>query len=206
MAIFLTVRSEDSRWWLIAAAILSLHIVHIPYWYDGIQQWHYVFETGPLWLLLFARATSVLNVAWNQSGRASLVVWWWGLVVVSLSTAYLPETPFWMQSRMGVETEQAAFSRMKYRGFRQLIERRVTEPKALILIEHDPADRHIDYVFNEPDLQGNQRFLFGRFLPKKKKLAKIELAKIVSRFPDRACYLYRVKQGTFERVSQAVKK
>ena len=88
---------------------------------------------------------------------------------------------------------------MKYHGLRQLVEDRVTEPKALILLEHDPADRHIDYVFNEPDLQGNQRFLFGRFLPKKMKLEEI-----VAKFPSRACYLYRVKQRTFERVSQAI--
>jgi hypothetical protein len=199
VAIFLTVRPDDYRWWLIGAAILSLHIVHIPYWYAGIQQWHYVFETGPLWILIFARSTSVLNVAWNQTGRASLMVWWGGLVVISLSTAYFSETPFWIQSRISVETEQATFSRMKYHGLRQLVEDRVTEPKALILLEHDPADRHIDYVFNEPDLQGNQRFLFGRFLPKKMKLEEI-----VAKFPSRACYLYRVKQRTFERVSQAI--
>ncbi|MCA9007263.1 MAG: glycosyltransferase family 39 protein, partial [Planctomycetaceae bacterium] len=34
-----------TRWWLIFASIVSLHVVHIPYWYDGIMHWHYVFET-----------------------------------------------------------------------------------------------------------------------------------------------------------------
>src|SRR5690606_28082816 len=35
----------DRRWLLIAAAIISLHAVHVPYWYDGIMHYHYVFES-----------------------------------------------------------------------------------------------------------------------------------------------------------------
>ena len=32
--------------WLILAAIVSLHAAHIPYWFVGIEQHHYVFEGG----------------------------------------------------------------------------------------------------------------------------------------------------------------
>ena len=42
---------------LVAAAIVSLHAVHVPYWFEGIMGWHYVFESAPLWVLLVAEAT-----------------------------------------------------------------------------------------------------------------------------------------------------
>lgn len=187
---------ENPRWWLILAAIVSLHLAHVPYWFDGIAHWHYVFESGPLLLLLFARASQLLFRAWNSSGRGWMPVWWFGLIVVSLSTAYFSNTPFWPEGRIDQRVRQIAFSRWKYRQFHQLIDNRVHDPKALILIEHDPADRHIDYVSNEPNLQGDQQFLYGRFIPERMKLSEI-----VKAFPDRACYLYRVRERRLVRVS-----
>src|SRR5271155_19137 len=50
-------RSHRATWSdrkLIAASVVSLHVVHVPYWFVGIMGWHYVLETAPLLLLLFA--------------------------------------------------------------------------------------------------------------------------------------------------------
>ncbi|MBX3440450.1 MAG: hypothetical protein KF861_23370, partial [Planctomycetaceae bacterium] len=55
--VLLTVDLWSGDWRLIIASILSLHVVHIPYWFEGIMGWHYVFESAPFWLLLFAGTT-----------------------------------------------------------------------------------------------------------------------------------------------------
>lgn len=197
LSVFLaSAQRDDRRWWLIPAAIVSLHLAHVPYWYDGIAHWHYVFESGPLWLLLFARSTQFVCASWRSAGRGWMPVWWGALVAVSLSTAYFSHTPFWPVGRVDAEVANIAFSRWKYRQFHDLIERRVQEPQALILIEHDPADRHIDYVTNEPDLQGDQRLLFGRFLP-----GQTDPDTIAETFPNRAIYLYRVRTARLEQIS-----
>ncbi|MCH8828184.1 MAG: hypothetical protein IID45_01260 [Planctomycetes bacterium] len=187
---------DDGRWRLIAAAIVSLHLFHVPYWYAGIQNWHYVFESGPLWLLLFVLATQRLFETWSIGRRPWMALWWCGLVAISLTTAYAPSNPFWTISRVDAEVEKIAFSRLKYHHLRDIIQDRVTDAKALILIEHNPDVIHIDYVSNEPDLTGGQRFLFGRFRP-----GQTDLVAVMRAFPDRSCYLYRVKQNTFERIS-----
>ncbi|GAB4136705.1 MAG: hypothetical protein Tsb009_03840 [Planctomycetaceae bacterium] len=196
--LFLMVPPDDIRWWLVPLAIVSLHLVHIPYWYDGIQHWHYVFESGPLWLLIFARATSLVHRCWNETNRRSLKVWWWGLVMVALSTAYVSESPCWNSSRVQTEAMQAGYSRYQYWKFQRIVEKQVREPRALVLIEHDPADRHIDYVNNQSGFTDEQPLLFGRYLPEKMNLRDIARA-----FPNRAIYLYRVKQRTFEKIADA---
>lgn len=82
-------RHEDARWKWIGLSILSLHAVHVPYWFDGIMHWHYVFETAPLLLLLTAGATCTLLRAWRDEGRSMLSVWWLGLLMMALATAYV---------------------------------------------------------------------------------------------------------------------
>ena len=67
----------DSRWRLVAAAVLTLHAVHVPYWFTGIMNWHYVFETGPLLLLIFAVTSQQLLRAWRQDGAQFLMPAWW---------------------------------------------------------------------------------------------------------------------------------
>ncbi|HXY36387.1 MAG TPA: hypothetical protein VEI07_19275, partial [Planctomycetaceae bacterium] len=58
----------------------------------------------------------------------------------------------------------------------------------LVLIQGDPADRSIDYVVNDPQLDAP--ILRGRFRP-----GKTDLAKVRAAFPDRALFLFDVKSG-----------
>src|SRR3972149_7963546 len=69
---------RDRRWWLVPAATISLFAMHVPYWFVGVMNWDYVFESGPLWLLMFAGATQWLFEAWGSAGGRALPVWWGG--------------------------------------------------------------------------------------------------------------------------------
>ena len=86
-----------------------MHVVHIPYWFDGIMHWHYVFETGPLWCLLFAAATFVLISCWRTAERTAMNVWWAVVVAVAVMVSHIPLDPFWRVSLLEVGTKEIAF-------------------------------------------------------------------------------------------------
>ena len=154
---------QDKRWWLILAAILSLHAVHIPYWYDGIMHWHYVFESGPLLLLVLASATQTFVRDVNQRNRSWLVTWWGAVIGAAVFVNWVSFPPFWSPSRVEAGLNELAFARQKYYAFQETIRRSVTEKPAIVLIEPDPSDRHIDFVVNAPSLDAE--ILLGRFRP-----------------------------------------
>lgn len=148
------------RWWLILAAILSLHAAHIPYWYAGIMEWHYVFETGPLLCLAFAASTWILFTNWTEQRRSLMRIWWAACVVASMLVTFTNIDPLWLRSRLANAILETSFSRLKYHDFHELIENQVTERPALVLVQHDPSDIHIDYVTNDPGL--DSEIIFGR--------------------------------------------
>jgi hypothetical protein len=184
----------DPRWRFVAAAVLTLHAVHVPYWFVGIMNWHYVFETGPLLLLIFAVTSQQLLRCWRESRRVLMPAWWAALIATAVVTNWLPFDPFWSLSRVDRGVEEITFARLHYAGFQRMIDQAVTRRPALLLIEGDPADRSLDYVVNDPDLTAP--VLRGRYRP-----GKTDLAQVRSAFPDRTLYLYQVKTGQLKRVA-----
>ena len=149
-----------ARWWLIPAAILTLHLAHVPYWYDGILHWHYVFESGVLWCLVAAAATSILVRTFHRLDRPGMSVWWGTVILTAVLINTTSVSPFWFTSRVEAGTQQFAYARMKQSAFRTLVQQNVTHQPALVLVRHDPFDRHNDYVSNHPSLTGP--ILYGR--------------------------------------------
>jgi hypothetical protein len=184
----------DPRWRLVAASVLTMHAVHVPYWFTGIMNWHYVFETGPLLLLMFAVTSQQLFLVWRQSRRFLMPAWWTTLTVAAVVTNWFPFDPFWSASRIEGGIEEVAFSRLHYAGFQRMIDETVTDRPALLLIEPDPADRSIDYVYNDPDLSAP--VIRGRYVP-----GKTDLAKVYAAFPNRALYVYHVKAQRLEKIA-----
>ncbi|QDT97045.1 ArnT family glycosyltransferase [Gimesia aquarii] len=180
---------KASRWWMIFASIISLHFVHIPYWYDGIMHWHYVFESGPLWALIFARSTQTLFRIWRQIGRPLMFLLWISMLLVAVLTNLTSISPLWTSSKLETVVNNVAFSKLKHFQLQKMIQQypKIEKP-ALILIAHDPADRHIDFVINEPEL--NQSVLMGRY-----RADRDEPAKLQSIFADRQIYLFDVSQN-----------
>ena len=186
-------RLLDTRWWLILAGIVSLHVAHIPYWYDGILHWHYVFESGVLWCLLAAAATLLIVRYSRATDRRWLTVWWLLLLATSATLNQVAVPPFWGTSRLEVGINQFAFPRSRYEFFRKLLDRHATERPALVLVRHDPDDRHLDYVSNHPSLTGD--LLIGR-LPMDRQTSEEDTARAAANaLPDRAIYLFDAKTG-----------
>jgi hypothetical protein len=177
--------------WLILAAILSLHAVHIPYWFVGMEDHHYVFEAGPLGAVWLAVVTIEAARVWNASGHRAMCVWWASVlaaaVVMNWTASSGQQTaPKW-SAPLNQGIESVAFARRKHGRFAELVARRALPGPALVLVEADPADRHIDYVANPPDLQAP--VLIGHYLPD-----LVSVAEVKRLFPDRKLFFYRVRQ------------
>lgn len=177
--------NRELAWKLIAAAIVSLHAIHVPYWFDGIMHWHYVFESSILWLLLAARGIAALVLLYQSTDRPWMIAWIGCLLVTSVSSNYWSFSPYWV-TRQQIGIAELRYSRKIYGEFRRRVDKEVTELPALVLIVPDPADRHMDFVSNEPSLAAP--ILFGRLVE-----AEIPLRTITAAFPERHIYLYDAK-------------
>jgi hypothetical protein len=160
-------------WWLLSgrcrtavsfllAAIVSLHAVHVPYWFVGIMGWHYVLETAPLWLLLVGVMVSDLwRVDWGQRWLSPR---WWaaGLLVIAMAvnTLTVPlvreadgEWLLW-PGRVERLAGEVRYPRVRYAAVREEVDRLRQGASAVVLVLPDPSDRSMDYVTNHPSLAG----------------------------------------------------
>ncbi len=192
----LTIKRWSLDWWLIAAAIASLHLVHIPYWFEGIMGWHYVFESAPLWLLLWAGVSLRLWRGWRATGRRGMQVWGIALLGLSLLVNLVTIVPFW-PARLDVGMAEVGFSRQKYGEVFRSIATHTGGRRALVLVKPDPADRHIDYVVNDPTL--DETILYGRF-PE----SATDLAMIDPLFPDRDLWVFEAATGELRLLRRTV--
>jgi hypothetical protein len=188
--------------WLILAGIVSLHAVHVPYWFVGMEDHHYVFESGALWGA-WTGAVSIAAVReWRSLGR-STVAWWWGATlaaaVITNFTVSLARTvedeataPLW-SAPLEQGISRVLFARHRHGRFAALVARQASPLPALVLVERDPADRHIDYVTNSPDLSGP--VLIGHYLPE-----IVPVAEVKRLFPDRSLFLYLVRSDEWRRL------
>jgi hypothetical protein len=177
---------------LVAASIVSLHVVHIPYWFEGIMGWHYVFESAPLLLLLVGVATASLFETWNRTGHRAMCAWWGGMLLTAVAVN-LVSVPLLWPGRIEVAISEVAFPRHKYDRFfsaaRDFSEGRPT----IVFVEADSADRHIDYVVNDPALDG--QIIIARYQPE-----RVNLEEARALFPDRQALLYRAATGQWRKL------
>ncbi|MBC8117537.1 MAG: glycosyltransferase family 39 protein [Candidatus Saccharimonas sp.] len=183
----------DRRWLLVVAAILSLHAVHVPYWYVGIMGWHYVFESAPLWCLLLAAATRSLFAAWTDTRHSGLKIWWLCLIGLSLAGSYFGLAGLW-QPRIERGINTIAHPRRQQAEVRRWIEASVTERPALVLIDqHETEASHLDFITNEPGLAS--AILLARL-----RAGVTDLSEIARDFPDRSVYVASPHRKSIRRV------
>jgi hypothetical protein len=175
-------------WRLIAAAILTLHAIHIPYWFDGIMHWHYVFESSILWLLLVAGSVANLLGKWHAGNRPWMIVWLAAFLSTAIATNYVSFPPYWI-TRLDQGISELKFSRRIYGAFQQRLRKEVTDLPALVLVIPDPVDRHMDFVINDPQL--SSPILIGRYVPQESPPDRLQ--QIAQAFPDRHLYIYDAK-------------
>lgn len=177
---------------LIFAGIVSLNAVHVPYWFVGMHDYHYVFESGPLWLLWTAAVTIESLRVWHVQRRDVMAIWCLALLVAAVTMNYGIRGGLW-STPLDKGLAEVLFPRIRYGRFAARIADEVAPRPALVLVDDDPSDRHIDYVVNDPDLAAD--VLMGRYLPN-----TIPVAEIRRLYPERTLFLYRVRDDVLQKI------
>ena len=174
------------------ASIATLHLVHVPYWYDGIYHFHYVFESLPQWLLVMAAGGCGSERVLASGGQRSLLRWGGLVMAVALGLNLTTSQGLW-SAPFTDGLSQVEFARTRQHEFRQLLQTQVTETPALVLVTPDPSDLHIDFVVNSPPLVAP--ILVARDLPERYSLDQIQ-----NSWPGRTVYRYVVSTRRLERL------
>ena len=178
---------------LIAASVVCLHLVHVPYWYDGILHWHYVFETAPLLLLL---ATAGLD-AWQRGlqtpcGARLARRWLMALLLSALAPAWIDSDVFWGPSRVSLAVSEQAWSRGRMEAFQRTAKVVSGGRPCLILVDERNGDQQLSYIVNPPDYSGP--VLVAR-LPE----SSAALAELQQHFRDRSAWTFQPETFRFMR-------
>ena len=169
---------------LVAGAAACLHLAHVPYWYAGIMNFHYVFESVLAYAVLLGCGLALWAERTEPPARplrrfvrsaAPLAVWLAGV------------GQGWTD--LGGEIANLRFARERYERFEREVVDRAARP-ALVLVRPDPSDLHIDYVTNPPDLAAD--VLRGRF-----DAAAPPLDEIRAAFPARRLYWFDARSFRF---------
>lgn len=185
----------DRRWLLLGGAILSLHLIHIPYWYVGIMGWHYVFESAPIWCLLLAAATQRLLTSWHQSRLYAMPRWWIGLVGLSIAGSYYAPARFW-KPRIQNAIGSLAYPRHQQANFRRWVNESIPDRPALVLVDQRESEAsHLDFVHNDPGL--SSEIIYGR-LPSQ----KAEVMALTHDITSRTIFVVSPARRTITRLSQ----
>lgn len=183
----------DRRWTFLALSAASLYLLHFPYWYVGIMGWHYVFESAPVWCLIFGGATHLLLEDWKGRGLTRLSLWWRLMLVISLQGVFLTTDGFG-KSRLQRGIQSLKYPRLRHAELRRWVEKRVQLPALVLLDQKETVDSHLDLVVNEPGL--NAELLLGHYLP-----GKIDINEIRRAFPDRNLYVASPEKQTIIRIT-----
>jgi hypothetical protein len=201
----------DPRWKWIVASLLSLHLAHFPYWYDGIFHWHYVMEGGILLALLVgevSRRMTLLAIPAalqvrppDPAAQFTLdpftlypCAWWWsGGLLISGLLAFTSCDPFW-DSLLWAGESQIKFAARKYETVNQKIQETCGKQPVVVIFVPDPSDLHIDHVVNTPTLD-------APILRIRDLRSHYSLTQLAALFPVRDIYLYDVQSNTIHRLT-----
>ena len=169
---------------LIIASVFSLHVVHIPYWFSGIMHWHYVFETAPLLLILFAAgfASGCDELAFLTSRRMSQA-WLACLVVAVLLPAWCSVEATWGYSKIASATSELAWSRRRFEVFQRITDSDVVAKPALVLVDETASDPQLSYIINDPEYLND--VLVARLPETEAKIQQLQLD-----FSERSLYRF----------------
>ncbi len=186
-------QTEIRLLWL---AVICLHAVHIPYWFDGILHWHYVFETAPLMLMLTAVGCGYAAEALRTvMGRRTAWFWLACLCAGALVPNWINANTLWGPSRVSLAVGEQAFSRIRMEQFRRMTHDPSVLHPALILVDESGTDPQLSYIVNPPNLQGD-------VLVCRKPALESDLQLLQQAFPDRTLYNFQPTTFLLKKLSE----
>jgi len=184
---------QPRRVQLLVCAIVSLHAWHVPYWLDGILHYHYVFESGPLLLLILAAvSTEPLRAAMRQR-RFLFPVWWYGLLLLAVSVNHLQVGLGTTTPRIHRGMSSVTHAADRYRRFEETLREANIRTPALVLVQTSLGDLHVEYVRNMPPF--DDEILVGIDRPE-----FYDHAQVPALFPERTVYLYHTDRAQLTRL------
>ena len=169
---------------LLIASVLSLHVVHIPYWFSGIMHWHYVFETAPLLLILVAAGSASGSVELARlTSRRTSQAWLTCLFVAVLLPAWCSVEATWGSSKIASATSELAWSRRRFEMFQRITASDAVAKPALVLVDETASDPQLSYIMNDPEYRND--VLVAR-LPETNE----EIQQLQFDFSDRSLYRF----------------
>jgi hypothetical protein len=180
---------------LVFCSIVCLHLAYFPYWLNGILKHHYVFESGPLWLVLLALiSVTVCRAAWQA--RRRLFPCWWGAVLLLALGMNLPLAPRIGDSRLQQGVMQLVRPSAGYRTFVRTLETSGIQSPALVLVRSRPGDLHAQYVRNAPPFD-------APLLVVLEDVAHYPVGLLTELFPGRTLYRYDTSNSHLTDLSAA---
>jgi hypothetical protein len=185
--------AADRRWYWLLAGILTLHLMHFPYWYAGIMGWHYVFETAPL----LALATGLMVVAlwdrWHSQERHVAQHWLLVMLVVAGLGANVSIPGLWT-SRRELAYGSIEYPKVRvYQAVDDWLARSLPDEPVVVLFDQDPGEIAIDHVTNTPGWQA--KIIRGRYLPQVFDATNPEAIKqLAAAFPGRSLWYANPKE------------
>lgn len=191
---FFEARSRPVSEWLLVSSIFSLHAVHIPYWFSGIMDWHYVLESSIAWVLLAGVVTRlVFAVAVRTNSDLAAGCWAFALMLAMVlnNVTLVP----YFAAESAAAAADIDITRSRYAAFFKVLAGLPRDRPAIVMVRPDEVTPHTDYVINEPGLKA--QVLTARLRP------EYDLEHASSLFPDRDVYLFDVAGNRFDLVRRA---
>lgn len=150
----------DSSAAILLELIAAVHLVYVPYWFVGILEMHYVFETLPLWALIVGCTTSSCFRVWMYEARHLMIGWWTLFLVVTVCWNVVGSGPV-PPLKLGLR--RFSWFAERYRAFKSIVSKSDVRRPALILIDPAFGDVQVEFIVNDPDLENS--VIYGRFKP-----------------------------------------
>lgn len=137
---------------LLIASVVSLHLVHVPYWFSGIMHWHYVFETAPLILILVAVGFSSVVSELRRLTSPHLCFGWLScLFAAAILPGWLTADTAWGASKIAGATSELAWTRRQFEVFRRQLASDTVKKPALVLVEEPESGPPLSFIINDPE-------------------------------------------------------
>jgi 4-amino-4-deoxy-L-arabinose transferase-like glycosyltransferase len=174
-------------WRLILGAVLGIHAAYFAFAFEGIFEVSYVFESIPFLCVLAAGMCVQLGRYWCRVREWEWCMWLAALVAVGLASSWVRL----LHPRPEGGIQQVRFARSYYADFQRQLAAAGVRPPAIVFIEPDPADRHLDLVTNSPTLDAP--ILRARNLSPNN-------SRLIQMYPDRTPWLYDARDRTVSRL------
>lgn len=141
---------------LIIASVVTLHVLHLPYWFSGIMHWHYVFETAPLILILVAAGFSWFTSELSQEISYRLS-WLWviSFLLAALLPCWFSADAAWGRSKISSATGELVWSRRQFETFNRMVGGPGLIKPAVILVDETSSDPQLSYIINDPEYRSD---------------------------------------------------